>query len=106
MSLEVKDRNAKQLDRFGKHADIVPFDALPEVDYKIACAVDERNHKVPLDAFVGDKQVDLYNAEGILKNRPCAQAKDYPFCRQIVHNVIEHGKMQIVKFSKGVSQWL
>lgn len=100
MSLEAKDREAKQLARFGKHADIVPFDALPEVDYKIACAVDERNRTVPLDAFVGDKTVDLYNWEGIQKNKDCTQRKDYPFCRQIVHNVIEHGKMQIVKFRK------
>jgi hypothetical protein len=75
----IKPVKANQLESLNRHADIVPYDSLPEVDYKLKCAANPalRNVCAPSD-FIGD-------APG------CAQSYDRDFCRSIPSDILAAG---------------
>lgn len=75
----IKPIKANQLESLNRHADIVPYDCLPEVDYRIKCAENQtlRDSYAPAD-FVGD-------ASG------CAQSYDRDFCRSMPSDIFAAG---------------
>ena len=80
----VSQKKANQLDTLGKHACLVDFSALPDVDYAIACAIRPDNKgKLSPDDFKGDVQVDV-NGDG--RPKKSLQAYDYMFVRKIWDN--------------------
>lgn len=89
---QVRQKKANQLDTFGKHACLVDFAALPDVDYAIACAIDPtaKGRLKPSD-FVGNVQVVI---DG--KQKSSLQAYDYMFVRKIWTNATAAG-MKLVK---------
>lgn len=89
---QVRQKKANQLDTFGKHACLVDFAALPDVDYAIACAVDPtaKGRLKPSD-FAGNVQVVV---DG--KQKSSLQAYDYMFVRKIWENATAAG-MKIVR---------
>ena len=81
-----------QLETFGKHACLVDFAALPDVDYAIACAVDPTaKGRVKPSDFVGNVQVVV---DG--KEKSSLQAYDYMFVRKIWENADAAG-MKLVR---------
>ena len=91
---ESVEKVANQQKRFGKHACLVDFAALPNVDYTIACAINPMNKTrlKPAD-FEGDAHVDV-NGDG--QRQPSFQAYDYMFIRKICENAAKAG-MKLVK---------
>ena len=80
----VPQKKANQLDTLGKHACLVGFSALPDVDYAIACATrPENKDKLSPDDFKGDVQVDV-NGDG--RPKKSLQAYDYMFVRKMWDN--------------------
>lgn len=75
----VKSIKANQLESLNRHADIVPYDCLPEIDCKLKCAENPtlRDSYAPSD-FVDD-------ASG------CAQSYDRTFCRSIPDEILAAG---------------
>lgn len=75
----IKPIKANQLESLNRHADIAPYDCLPEVDYMIKCAENPtlRDSYAPAD-FVGD-------ASG------CAQSYDRDFCRSMPSDILAAG---------------
>ena len=88
----VAQKKANQLDTLGKHACLVDFAKLPDVDYEIACAVDPscKGRLKPSD-FKGDVQVLVGD-----KKKSSLQAYDYMFVRKIWDNARAAG-MKLVK---------
>lgn len=85
---EVGKKKANQLDTFYCHADIVPFDNLPEVDYRLMCAENtELANKITPNDFVGD------SPKG-------AQHWDRDFCRAIIGDISAAG-FKICKKEQG-----
>ena len=78
---------AKQLATIGKHADIVPFDELPDVDMKLE---EWKTGKAPAPS-------ERKNFMGL--NPRSAQAWDFAFC-QIVGDVAEAAGLKIVRRRK------
>ena len=66
---------ANQTASLNRHADIVPYDCLPEVDYKLKCAENPtlKDSYAPSD-FVGDAP-------------SCAQSYDRDFCRSMLDDI-------------------
>lgn len=84
----VERKEANQLDELYRHADIVPYDILPEVDYRIKCAESpESGSKIYPSDFVGDAPSG-------------AQHWDREFCRSIPDDIIAAG-FRICKHEKG-----
>ena len=77
---------ANQLETIGKHADIVPFDDLPDVDVKIARWKTGR--------------CDLKREDYVGLHADCAQAWDIAFC-QIMDEVAAAAGMKIVEMQGG-----
>ena len=85
---EVEKKKANQLDAIYRHADIVPFDKLPAVDYRLMCAeAPELANKISPSDFVGD------SPKG-------AQHWDREFCRLIPADIMAAG-FRICKHEKG-----
>ena len=93
----VAQKKANQLDSLGKHACLVDFKSLPDVDYAIACAIRPDNEvKLSPAAFAGPVQVDV-NGDG--KPKHSFQAYDYMFVRKIWDNAHAAG-MKLVSVSE------
>lgn len=89
-----KQVKANQLATCGKHAAIVAYDQLPEVDYRIACALRPANRTaLKPENFVGDVKVDML---GDGKLRDSLQAYDIHFVRKLYDNLTSAG-MKLVK---------
>ena len=75
----IKPIKANQLESLNRHADIVLYDALPEVDYRIKCA----ENPTSKDSYAPSDFVD--DAPG------CAQSYDRDFCRTIPSDILAAG---------------
>ena len=75
----VKPIKANQLESLNRHADIVPYDSLPDVDYRLKCAENPtlKDSCAPSD-FVDDAP-------------NCAQSYDRDFCRSIPSDILSAG---------------
>ena len=89
---QVPQKKANQLETLGKHACLVDFAALPDVDFAIACAVDPtaQGRLKPAD-FIGNVQAVIGG-----KQKSSLQAYDYMFVRKIWDNATAAG-MKLVK---------
>lgn len=92
--LPPRERKANQLESLGRHAALVDFDDLLNVDYRIACALNPENRErlKPSD-FAEDAKVDVMN-DG--KRRNSMQAYDMLFVRKLGVNVAA-AKMKLVR---------
>lgn len=76
---------AKQVDRFRRHAALVEFDALPQLDRELAVAVDpDRFGKMKEGDFVGQKRLEVWNRKTV----STLQGKDYD-CWRVMPKAIE-----------------
>lgn len=88
----VPQKKANQLETLGKHACLVDFAVLPDVDFAIACAVDPtaKGRLKPTD-FIGNVQAVIGG-----KQKSSLQAYDYMFVRKIWDNAAAAG-MKLVR---------
>ena len=75
----VKPIKANQLESLNRHADIVPYDRLPEIDCKLKCA----ENPTLKDSYASSDFVD--DAPG------CAQKYDRDFCRSMPKEILAAG---------------
>lgn len=107
--IDEKERKLNQRKEYGRHAAIVPYDQLPEVDYRLAKSLNE-HHGVPtVPALEMKDDAEYLQRKWVHKKgrfevemEKCTQAKDREFCSLIVDNVHSAGR-QIVRL-KGRGQ--
>ena len=91
--LKVKDVKANQLEAIGKHADIIEFEKLPDVDMALKELSEQKSRE----------ELDLKREDFMGLAPYCAQAYDIAFC-QIVGKVANVANQDIVKLkSSGTS---